>query len=256
MSHSSPFKILHAIANTPTEFSFEHAVKSGNVVLVWILLETGVTDYRALELACTHGFMDIARLLIDKNVPANVNAAFLKACKFGRIDVVRLRIERCDVDVSADENAALINAIEQGQTEIVRLLLDLPLDYGVDPAADDNFPLWRACASGYTKIVRLLLDLPLERGVDPTFDDSAAFRVACEFGQINSVHQLLDCRFKVDVAACDNAAFVSACRQGYSPVCSLNYRLIEKLILQHVIILLFFTHATHRNLFVCSLNVE
>jgi len=163
---SDSLKILRTIAETPYPVTFEDAVKSGNVWLVHLELESA-TDYnKAFRIACSRGHTEIVRLLLDRGVnPSAIdNYALRWASRNGHTNIVRLLLD-LPLEKGAD---AFRDAYELGHTEIVRLLLDLPLDRGVDPAISSNDPIRYACERGYIDIVRLLLELPPERGVNPT----------------------------------------------------------------------------------------
>jgi ankyrin repeat protein len=99
MDHKSkPLEILRTIAETKTTITIKDAVKTGNICLVNLVEQPATAA--SFTYACTRGFTDIVRLLLDRGA-----------------------------DPAADDNAAICSAIRNGQTEIVRLLLDL----GVDP---------------------------------------------------------------------------------------------------------------------------
>ena len=192
-------KLLRTIAETSSPVTIEDAVKSDNVWLVRLEIESGATICNvSVQCAYTNGFTNIVRLFLDlpleRGVAACDNEALRLACEHGHTEIVRLLLDmplERGVDPAADNNLALRNACRCGHTEIVRLILELPLERGVDPAARDNHALWLACWKGHTEIVRLLLNLPLERAVDPAARDNAALRLACEHGYTEIVRLLL-----------------------------------------------------------------
>jgi len=171
-------KLLRTIAETSSPVTLEDAVKSDNVWLVRLGIESGRTvDGLAFQRACANGFTNIVRLFVDLPLEIGVaacdNEALRLACKHGHTEIVRLLLDlplERGVCPAACYNAALRLACEHGHTEIVRLLLDLPLERGVDPAACNNAAIRLACEHGHTEIVRLLLQLPPERGVNPAED--------------------------------------------------------------------------------------
>ena len=93
-------------------------------------LKVAGTGISPLMIACKHGHLDIAKLLLQKG--ANVNfvnnlnqTALMKAAEGGNVEVVNLLLEHganCDT-VAIDTKTALILACEQGSIEVVEALL-------------------------------------------------------------------------------------------------------------------------------------
>ena len=77
---------------------------------------------------------------------------FVSACRFNKVDVVKLLLHY--IDPSRRENEAIILAIQNNHPEVVRLLL---ADGRVNPADSNNREICLASNDGHLEIVRLLL---------------------------------------------------------------------------------------------------
>ena len=95
-----------------------------------------IFGHTAIMLACFHGRLEIARLLIDKGGDVNAHGyngstALSKACVKGHLEVVRLLLDK-GANVNAtqtnDGQTALMWASRHGHLEVVRLLIDKGAD--------------------------------------------------------------------------------------------------------------------------------
>ncbi|CAH0371223.1 unnamed protein product, partial [Pelagomonas calceolata] len=128
-----------------------------------------------LYIACQHGNVDAARLLLDKG--AKVDRAdedgatpLYVACQEGHVDAARLLLENgAEVDRAEKQGATpLYIACEKGHVDAARVLLDNGAE--VDRATEDGrTPLYAACWGGHVDAARLLLDKGAE--VDKAEED-------------------------------------------------------------------------------------
>ena len=116
----SSLDILRTIACTTAQSTINDAIKTGDLNLVRLIIESG-------------------EVVGDD--------AFIYACECTEIAHLLLALER-GVNPAARDNIALRYACENGHTEFVRLLLDLPLERGVNPAVRNNAALRCACQQG------------------------------------------------------------------------------------------------------------
>ena len=102
----------------------------------------------------------------------------------GHIEIVRLLLERPEVDISARNNEALRFASMAGHTDIVRMLLKRP---EVNPVAKKSWAIRLASMNGHTDIVRMLLQIP---EVNPSAIENSALRSASAYGHTDIVRML------------------------------------------------------------------
>ncbi|KAJ3256459.1 hypothetical protein HK103_005457 [Boothiomyces macroporosus] len=139
----------------------------------------------AIQLACEHGHLEIAKLLIEQcnSDPAeNDNYPLIYASMNGHFHVVEYLFTK-NTDPSADQNAAIRYAAKNGHLNIVQLLLN---DKRVNPADKDNYAIQLAAQYGHIEIVKLLLPF-----VDPSANNNEALIKAKENGHDEIVELLI-----------------------------------------------------------------
>jgi ankyrin repeat protein len=212
-------------------FALHAAARTGDVDAMTQLLD-GDAEVDAkkdgttpLFVACEHGRVDAAGLLLDKG--ADVNQAKMNgvtplhvACREGHIDLARLLLEKgAEVD-RADEDGATplfvacehgLVACEHGHVDVVRLLLER----GAKIERVSWTPLLVACFLGDVEAVGRHLDSGAE--LDRADDKGRApLLVACWKGHVGAARLCLDRDAQVDQAMKDGrAALYVACQEGH-----------------------------------------
>lgn len=90
----------------------------------------------------------------------SLNFALQRAAENGKTKVVKLLLEKGDIDPKYHNSLALFYAAENGQTEVVKLLLAK----GADPSARNSRALTWSALNGHIEVVKLLF----AKGADPT----------------------------------------------------------------------------------------
>ncbi|OYV74828.1 MAG: hypothetical protein B7Z66_15135 [Chromatiales bacterium 21-64-14] len=94
-----------------------------------------------------------ALLLLDRGDETEVATALQVACQHGRLEVARLLLERFGAAVArADHDSALLWACRFGDEPLVRLLLE----HGADAGALAGCPLRLAVRGGFVGVARIL----------------------------------------------------------------------------------------------------
>ena len=190
-----------------------------------LLSETIINiDGFALISASLEGRIDIVKLLLDKkgidvNYKNNGWTALMLASHKGNIDTVKLLLDRKDIDVNSKNKyggTALISASLEGNIDTVKLLLDRK-DIDVNSKSNDGWTaLIKAFIYGRIDVVKLLLD---RKDIDVNSVDDEGLTVlmmACDGGNIDIVKLLLD-RKDIDVNSKNNdgwTALMIASQEG------------------------------------------
>ena len=109
-----------------------------------------------LDLAAYEGQVEMVEVLIRSG--ANKTSAILRAAENGKIDVVRLLVEkRANLRVTQDGNVTALHlAARDGHVEVIKTLLDEKVD--VDAVTIDNeTPLHEAAWNGHLEAVNMLI---------------------------------------------------------------------------------------------------
>ena len=125
----------------------------------------------AIRVASARGHTDIVRMLLERpevNPGAGDNEAIRLSSGHGYTDIVGMLLKRPQVNPGARDNEALVNAVRNGRTKIFQLLL---ADSRVDPSARSNLPFRFAVYNARTDLVKLLL---ADKRVNPTDPNNAA----------------------------------------------------------------------------------
>ena len=172
---------------------------------------------RALILCCQKGFYKIAKLLSETII--NIDGfALISASLEGRIDIVKLLLDKKGIDVNYKNNGwtALMLASHKGNIDTVKLLLDRK-DIDVNSKSNDGWTaLIKAFIYGRIDVVKLLLD---RKDIDVNSVDDEGLTVlmmACDGGNIDIVKLLLD-RKDIDVNSKNNdgwTALMIASQEG------------------------------------------
>ena len=140
------------------------------------------------------------------NVDQNGRKAFLLACQYGHIDVVKIlhNAEPKDVQVVLNvldfqdtyrKQTAFMLACQNGHIDVVKFLLEA-LDYKQVNAKDnsDNTAFMWACGNGHDDVVKLILDNSERKQIELNTTNCqrrTAFMLACKYGHKKVVKLLL-----------------------------------------------------------------
>ncbi|KAF7507147.1 hypothetical protein GJ744_010829 [Endocarpon pusillum] len=121
-----------------------------------------------MHLAARDGHLEVVKLLLDRadvNVSSNEGWTPMHlAARDGHLEVVKLLLDRADVNVSSNEGWTPMHlAAQNGHLEVIKLLLN----QGADVKVSNNegcTPLYWAAYNGNLEVIKLLLD----RGADAT----------------------------------------------------------------------------------------
>jgi hypothetical protein len=155
------------------------------------------------EKAVARAFGSIVR--VGGDVPASArNPLLVLAARYGRTDVVKLLLDRDEVDIEAKDDS-LLGAAEKGHTETVKLLLNRGANVEGSRQWHGRTALLLAAEEGHAATVKLLLDrganieakvndgktyiLPRE---GPYLRGSTALMLAAKNGHTATVKLLLD----------------------------------------------------------------
>lgn len=178
------FVLCCALAAQSSAGQLHRAIESGNLAKVQELINGGadvnsIDEYRGtpLQLAASHGYAGVVRLLIDKGAnvysPQSVNAengldfAMINAAIMGHLDVVKMlfaETERLKLgDRKKTLNSLLSLAVTHGREKLLRWSVEQGADVNyIEERANDNgqldpSPLYRAAVRGNMKIVSFLI---------------------------------------------------------------------------------------------------
>lgn len=196
------FMVQHCFVDPSfdNQFLFRHACQNGYSNLVRVLLQDSRVDpssdnYYGFRMACLYGYANIVHMLLDDgrvNVQVQDNFAIRMSCRYGHLNVFLLLLEE-KVDVTDRNHECIQSAAEYGHTEIVKLLLQRT---NVDPSADDDYALRMACAYGHDDVVQLLLRCDT---VNPMSRSNAPLKMAITNGHSKVVERLvMDHRMRID----------------------------------------------------------
>lgn len=181
----------------------------------------------AFQHACKNGDVDFARqLLVDisGDFAIDVNEgdgrAFLWACTHGHLNVVRMLLQLTGhqflspYSIHAEQELAFRRACRRGHVEVVQELLQLKEPRAINVHARQEDAIRGACQMGHARVVEMLL----ERGVDVHVHNEEAFHLACTNERVDVVALLLSLPTKhaVNVHAGVKHVFVKVCEKYVS----------------------------------------
>ena len=165
------FECVHAL---------EHAVSSGDVYVVSLLLEKGAdlsfagSGMDAINRAASNGYIPVMQILLDYG--ANINSVqwkgrppLFEAAKNRHSSMVRFLLDRgADLEVAECGEDAFFFAVEHGYEEVVHMLVEAGVNVDGPPEYSESepAPMLYAMRQGHDHIVNLLLELGAKR-VDP-----------------------------------------------------------------------------------------
>jgi len=172
----------------------------------------------SLRVSAEFGHANVVKILLEKeNIDPSIhdNLLLIKAATEGHADVVKLLLKYPNVDPKAKNSKALSNAVNRGHTEVVKILLeDKRADPNVESFGYPAGPLRYAAEHGYTEIVRLLLE---DGRSDPSVMGSSALNNAAANGHTEIVKMLLkDGRVNPSDSKSKSLRYASA--RGYSEI--------------------------------------
>jgi len=124
-------------------------------------ISSGAKRRTPFSWACDHGYLGIAKLLVQKGVSRNAEDGFtplMYAIKRGHIDLVESLLDiGGDIRASVKDSSIISLAIETGNTDIVKVLLDRGIE--PDSTTSTGMPILSFASSrGYEAIVMEILD--------------------------------------------------------------------------------------------------
>ncbi|KIJ13355.1 hypothetical protein PAXINDRAFT_48621, partial [Paxillus involutus ATCC 200175] len=214
------------------------ACSGGYMDIVKLLLDKGADinprgkrSDTPLRSACSRGHMDIVKLLLAKGADVNPQGEdsgtpLCSACDGGHMDIVKLLLEK-EADVNAQgeySDTPLRSACSGGDMDIVKLLLEKGAD--VNPQGEDSdTPLRSACSGGHMDIVKLLLEKGADLNAQGKYSGTP-LRSACSGGHMDIVKLLLEKGADVDAQGLySDTPLRSACSGGHMDIVKL---LLEK----------------------------
>ncbi|KAL9553489.1 hypothetical protein MBANPS3_003254 [Mucor bainieri] len=165
------------------------ACRENQVKLVKHLVETYSINVhslseRHLRNACLHGFLELAKFLLDgANVHAYNDAAIQNASYKGFNDIVALLLD-AGAHADSNQNACIQHAVNNNDLNMVKCLIEKG---GVDPRCNHDWPLRHSCQQGFNAIVEYL-----HRRIG-TFDigDGILLELALAYDQLDTLKLLL-----------------------------------------------------------------
>ena len=190
------------------------------------------------------------KILAENVLLKKCRGKIFEACKKGHADIVKILLERSDIDCSKlndrdiKERTALMYACGRGHTNVVKLLLqttenpnsDRRIDFNAKSNISRTTSLMYACRNGRTDVVKLLVNhskINIELNVFSVYGINmdfcygwTAFMMACRHGHKDVVEFLINQTEKrVDlnagVVGYGWTAFMLACQQGHKDVVKL-----------------------------------
>ena len=207
-------KIKELIKNSVTEsiiVSFNlNYIKfiSNNINIKLFLFNGGKRLEKIISLGCHYMVMKI--MLNNNESIKNVNDQFIKASKYGYIEVIKLLID-LGADIHAEDDQAIINASWEGHLSVVKLLIKL----GANIHAQDNEAIVSASYQGNFSVAKLLIEL----GADIRAQDNDSISSASSYGHLSIVKLLIESG--ANVCAQDNYAIIWASNYGHLSVVKL-----------------------------------
>ena len=246
----------------PGNKAFPYACESGHLDAAKLILATeevdiNILDSYAFRYACSNGHLEVVQFLLSLNdssfkVPNNElfgnsnnelfeseinvnvldNFAFVRACKNGHLDIVKLLASirgKYEIDISGNEYFAFRKACEFGNLDVVKFLLQ---EYDIDVHLKNEYAFRHACANGHLELAKWLVE---NYKIDINAVSDYAFRYACVKGNLEIVKFLLSLSTnslveennelvenisfeKIDIRMMDNYAFRWACKEYHADV--------------------------------------
>ncbi|KAF7965758.1 hypothetical protein HWV62_41994, partial [Athelia sp. TMB] len=214
------------------------ASEEGHLEIARLLLEKevnvnvmGGTYGTALQAACARGHLELATLLLDKGANVDVvggeyGTALQAACAGDHLELATLLLDKgANVDVVGGKySTALQAACARGHLELATLLLDKGANVDV-VGGDYGTALQAACARGHLELATLLLD----KGANVDVVGGrfgTALQAASAGGHLELATLLLDKGANVDVAGeAYGTALQAACGGGHLELAT---RLLDK----------------------------
>ena len=215
--------VKNAEGNTPLCTALYHEQWDiTKVLLTEAHCDVSCVEYRrALHGACTHGRLDIVKLLFrnpkyDINIKdSNRSTPLHSACKGGRLDLVEFLLSKANCDTTIkDTNGStpLHVSCRKGHTD--------DIVYGKECHINcrnghGNTPLHIACEEGCLDIVKLLLSNPkCDIAIVNSYDDTP-LHVACRKGHTDTVQCLIEKECHVNCRnRHGNTPLHNACEEG------------------------------------------
>lgn len=117
-------------------------------------------DYKTLtralkEVSGFHGRLEDVKYLCEvfDYKTESIRSAISKSCLWGKLDIVKYFVERCDYDPK--DTDCLLIASEWGRIEVVRYLVE---ECECNPSMRDNEPIKLAICRGYLEVVKYLIE--------------------------------------------------------------------------------------------------
>ena len=200
---------------------------SSNEVLVsshWI-------NHTALTLAIERGYIEIAKLLIDKGANINIqnregHTALMLASIEGHIEIAKLLIDKgANINIQNREgHTALMLASIEGHTEIAKLLIDKGANINIQNR-EDHTALMLASIKSHTEIAKLLIDKGAGINIQNREGHTALMLATIE-GHTEIVELLIDKRADIDIQNIEgHTALMLASIEGHTEIVEL---LIDK----------------------------
>jgi ankyrin repeat protein len=146
--------------------------------LIFATMKGSVRDVKNTLPSTSEEHINRAFLMASKHI----NGEFLMASKNRDLEIVRLLLEKADVN--ANNSEAFLDAVDKGYSEFIQLLLES----GAHINAQNGEALHIASDGGNLKIVQLLL----ENGANVNARDDIALRAASKEGHLKIVQLLLE----------------------------------------------------------------
>ena len=150
-----------------------------------------------LNYACFCGYVEVVKLLIDKNVNLEVEAnrgcnerPIHFACERGNIEIVKLLIDKnVNLEVEDDYKQRPIHfACRRDSFEIVKLLVDKNVNLDVEDEYEQR-PIYFACTGGHYYVV----DYLLKKGIELDYEtNNKIFSMICYYGYVSVVKLVIE----------------------------------------------------------------
>lgn len=183
--------LIYAYENGDTEI-FKILIEDKYKVLPRFIINC--RNDAALDSACRMGYIDIARIVLERQGSANRepqmdNWRLCNACRLGHLEIVKILLkEFSEETISMDDEKAFRTACSSGHVEIAELLIQ---DRDMRDL-DDHFKKQLAaacCQTGHVGIAKLLL--PLVSKDYLRSQDNYIMRTACKMGHFEILELLL-----------------------------------------------------------------
>jgi ankyrin repeat protein len=193
------------------------ATRTGDCCLIQLMKShiseiSTVTRNTAISIACSHGYTDALRLLLQSFPEVDANTHLTDACNSGSVDIVRIMLDHGANAHLSDDGSFMTSFLNHHGSPDVSAVSELLLDNGavVNPYTWQRYS--KRCGS--VPLVRKMLDVCPDNMTDVAF--VVILHAACLYGHINVAEHVITTAEQRNIKIDFYATFKSVMKPGHS----------------------------------------